>query len=87
MCKGAIKEDTPHGKQSMAASRAHRLIAIEPGKIISTKLFFQVNQALISGIMMAAFVIDAMPANAAFQWALSNDIVAEYPELCVGAIP
>ena len=31
--------------------------------------------------MMAAFVLDAMPVNAAFQSVLSNDIVAEYPEL------
>ena len=30
---------------------------------------------------MDAFVLDAVPVNAAFQSALSNDIVAEHPEL------
>ena len=34
--------------------------------------------------MMAAFVLDAMPVNTAFQSMLSNDIVAEYPELWTG---
>ena len=33
---------------------------------------------------MATFVIDAMSVNAAFQNALSNNIVAEYPDLCSG---
>ncbi|GFX13725.1 hemocyanin C chain [Trichonephila clavipes] len=33
---------------------------------------------------MAIFVLDAMPANAAFQSALSNDIVALSPELWFG---
>ena len=33
---------------------------------------------------MAAFVSDAMPVNAAFQSALSNDIVAEHPEFWSG---
>ena len=31
--------------------------------------------------MIAAFVLDAMPVNIAFQSALLNDIVAEHPEL------
>ncbi|GFW97664.1 uncharacterized protein TNCV_685341 [Trichonephila clavipes] len=31
--------------------------------------------------MMAAFVLDDIPMNAAFQSALSTDIVAEHPEL------
>ena len=34
--------------------------------------------------MMAVFVLDAMPVNAAFQCALSNDIVTEHPELWSG---
>ena len=33
---------------------------------------------------MAAFVLDAMPINAAFQNTVPNDIVAEHPELWSG---
>ncbi|GFV51560.1 transposable element Tcb2 transposase [Trichonephila clavipes] len=40
------------------------------------KLSFQMNHASICGTMMAAFVPDAMPVNAAFKSALSNDILA-----------
>ncbi|GFY18294.1 uncharacterized protein TNCV_2047001 [Trichonephila clavipes] len=52
------------------------LMSTKPGKLISTKLFFQMNHASNFGNMMAVFVLDAMPVNAAFQSALSNDIVA-----------
>ncbi|GFT37325.1 HTH_Tnp_Tc3_2 domain-containing protein [Trichonephila clavipes] len=45
-------------------------------KLIGTKLSFQMNYTSICGIMMAAFVLDDMSVNAAFQSALSNDIVA-----------
>ena len=34
--------------------------------------------------MMAAFVLDGMPVNATFQGVLSNNIVAEHPDLCSG---
>ncbi|GFT07004.1 transposable element Tcb2 transposase [Trichonephila clavipes] len=40
------------------------------------QVFFQMNHASICGTMMATFVLDAMPMNAAFQSVLSNDIVA-----------
>ena len=56
-------------------------MSIEPGKLFGTKLSFQMNIASICGIMMDAFVLDAVPVNAAFQSALSNDIVADHPEL------
>ena len=56
------------------------LMSTEPGKLIGTKLSFQMNHASIYGTIMAAFVLEAMPVNAAFQSALSN-IVAEHPEL------
>ncbi|GFW19609.1 transposable element Tcb2 transposase [Trichonephila clavipes] len=46
----------------------------EHGKLIGTKLLFQMNHASICGTMMAVFMLEAMPANAAFQSALSNDI-------------
>ncbi|GFU04638.1 hypothetical protein TNCV_4377181 [Trichonephila clavipes] len=56
----------------------------EPDKLISTKLSFEMNHASICGTMMAAFVLDAMPVNVAFQSALSNDIVALHPQLWFG---
>ncbi|GFX34585.1 hypothetical protein TNCV_3658231 [Trichonephila clavipes] len=70
-CKGALIQDPPHGKLSMAASA----MITEPDKLIDTKLSFQMNQASICGTMMDAFVLEAMPVNAAFQSALSNYIV------------
>ncbi|GFT70435.1 HTH_Tnp_Tc3_2 domain-containing protein [Trichonephila clavipes] len=39
------------------------------------KVIFQMNQASICGTMTVAFVLGAMPVSAAFQRALSNDIV------------
>ncbi|PRD27403.1 UNVERIFIED_CONTAM: hypothetical protein NCL1_35464 [Trichonephila clavipes] len=43
------------------------LMSTEPGKLIVTKLSFQMNHASICGTIMAAFVLDAMLMNAAFQ--------------------
>ena len=56
-------------------------MSAEPGKLISIKLSFQMNHASVCGIMMGTFEQDDMPVNAAFQRALSNDIVAEHLEL------
>ena len=53
----------------------------EPSKLIGNKLTFQIDHASICGTMMSTFLLDAMTVNAAFQSALSNDIVAEHPEL------
>ncbi|GFW13240.1 uncharacterized protein TNCV_4121382 [Trichonephila clavipes] len=44
--------------------------------LIGTNLSFQRNHASICRTMMAAFVLDTMPVNTAFQSALSNGIVA-----------
>ncbi|GFW01231.1 uncharacterized protein TNCV_4514301 [Trichonephila clavipes] len=74
-CKGAFIQDPPHGKPLTAAS-AMGSMSTEPGKLIGIKLSFQMNHASICGTMMVTFVLDAMPVNAAFQSALSNDIVA-----------
>ncbi|GFT73919.1 HTH_Tnp_Tc3_2 domain-containing protein [Trichonephila clavipes] len=52
------------------------LMSTETDKLFSTKLPFQMNHASICGTMIAAFVFDAMPVNAAFQSALSNNVVA-----------
>ena len=57
------------------------LMITDPGKLIRTILSFQMNHDSICGTTKAAFMVDAMPINAAFQSALSNDIVAEHPEL------
>ena len=51
---------------------------------LALKLSFQMNNASICEIMMAAFVLNAMPVNTAFQSALLNDIVAEHSELWSG---
>ena len=59
-------------------------MSTEPGKLMDIKLSFQMNHALIWEFMLAAFVLDAMPVKVAFQCALSNDIVAEHPELWSG---
>ena len=53
----------------------------EHGKLIGTKFSFQTNYASACGTMMAVFVLVGMEVNAAFQSALSNDIVAELPKL------
>ncbi|PRD33239.1 UNVERIFIED_CONTAM: hypothetical protein NCL1_18059 [Trichonephila clavipes] len=52
------------------------LMSAELGKLIVTKLSFQMNHASICETIMAAFVLDAMLVNVAFQSALSEDIVA-----------
>ena len=57
------------------------LISTEPGKLIATKLSFQMNHATIWGTMMVVVVLNAMMVNAAFENALSNHIMAEHPEL------
>ena len=59
-------------------------MSTEPGKLIGTKLSFQINNASICGTMMAALVLNAMPVNVFFLSVLSNDIIAENPELCFG---
>ncbi|GFW83827.1 transposable element Tcb2 transposase [Trichonephila clavipes] len=43
------------------------LMSTELGKLNGRNLFFQMNHTSISETMMAAFVLDAMPLNAAFQ--------------------
>ncbi|GFV55831.1 hypothetical protein TNCV_3321201 [Trichonephila clavipes] len=50
----------------------------------ATKHIQQRMNASICGTMMAAFVLDAMQVNAAFQSALSNGIVTKHPELWFG---
>ena len=57
------------------------LMSTELGKLICTKQSFQMNHALVCGTMMAAFLLDTLPVNAAFQSALMYDTVAEHPEL------
>ncbi|GFX42038.1 transposable element Tcb2 transposase [Trichonephila clavipes] len=71
-------------RQTIDVCVCNELMSKKPGKLIGTKWSFQMNNAPICGTMMAAFVSDAMPVNAAFQSALSNDIGALHPELWFG---
>ncbi|GFX37248.1 HTH_Tnp_Tc3_2 domain-containing protein [Trichonephila clavipes] len=50
------------------------IMSTEPGKLIDTKLSFQMNHASICGTMKATFLLYAMPVYAAFQSALLKDI-------------
>ncbi|GFX48185.1 uncharacterized protein TNCV_4115201 [Trichonephila clavipes] len=52
------------------------LMTTEPDKLFGGKLSFQMNHASICETIMVALVLEVMPLNAAFQGALSNDIVA-----------
>ncbi|GFV02537.1 uncharacterized protein TNCV_5017051 [Trichonephila clavipes] len=66
----------PPSRQTIDGCVCNMLMSPEPDKQIGTKLSFQMNHDSIYGSMMVAFVLDTMPLNAAFQSALSNDIVA-----------
>ncbi|GFX47343.1 HTH_Tnp_Tc3_2 domain-containing protein [Trichonephila clavipes] len=63
-------------RQTIDGCICNGLMSTEPGKLIGTKLSFQMNHASICGTMMAAFMLEAIPVNAAFQSALLNVIVA-----------
>ena len=65
-------------RQTVDGCVCNGLMSTELDKLIITKLSFMMNSAPISGTMIALFVLDTMPVNAAFQSALSNDIVAEH---------
>ncbi|GFX99273.1 transposable element Tcb2 transposase [Trichonephila clavipes] len=66
----------PPSRQTNDGCVCNGLMSTEPGKLIGIKVSFQMNQASICGTMMAAFMLEAMLVNAAFQSALSNNIVA-----------
>ena len=69
-------------RQTIEDCVGNDLMSTKPGKLTGTNLSFQMNHSSICGTIMAAFVLDAaMPINAAFMSALSNDIVSEQPEL------
>ncbi|GFT21610.1 uncharacterized protein TNCV_617151 [Trichonephila clavipes] len=59
----------------MSASSIHRRLlhlGLRPGKRIGTKLSFQTNHASMCWAMMATFVLEALPVNAAFQSTFSG---------------
>ncbi|GFT95754.1 hypothetical protein TNCV_311171 [Trichonephila clavipes] len=58
--------------QAVDPYRAHKHI---DKQVVWNQFVFEMNHASICGDMMTAFVLDAMPVNAAFQSVLSNDIV------------
>ena len=68
----AFIQDPPYSKPATTVSA----MSTEPGKLIRTKLSFQINYTSTCETMMAVFVLDAMPVNDCLQSALSNYIVA-----------
>ncbi|GFW27042.1 uncharacterized protein TNCV_92681 [Trichonephila clavipes] len=73
--QGCVYTGSP-SRQTIDGCVCKFLMSTELDKLNGTKLSFQMNHVSICGIMMAAFVFDAMPVNTAFQSALSKDIVA-----------
>ncbi|GFU84791.1 transposable element Tcb2 transposase [Trichonephila clavipes] len=65
-----------HSQQTIDGCVGNGLTSTELSKLIGARLSFQMNHASIWETMMDAFVLDAMPVNAAFQSAVSNEIIA-----------
>ncbi|GFW28384.1 hypothetical protein TNCV_4640491 [Trichonephila clavipes] len=63
--KGCLYTGSP-SRQTIDGCACNGFMSTEPGKLISTKLFFQMNHASVWGTVMAAFVLYAMLVNAAF---------------------
>ncbi|GFV48396.1 uncharacterized protein TNCV_3026661 [Trichonephila clavipes] len=59
-CKGAFISSS---RQTVDGYVYNELMSTRPDMLIGTKLSFLMNYASIYGIMMAAFVLDAMPHN------------------------
>ncbi|GFV99610.1 transposable element Tcb2 transposase [Trichonephila clavipes] len=64
--QGCLYTESP-SRQTIHGCVCNGLKSTESNKLIGTKLFFRMNPASICGTMIAAFVLDAMPENAAFQ--------------------
>ena len=78
-CKFFSVQDPPRDKPSLAVSAMGSW-----AKSLASWLApcsFLINQASTCGTVLAAFVLDTVSVKAAFQSALSNDIVAEHPQL------
>ncbi|GFY25068.1 transposable element Tcb2 transposase [Trichonephila clavipes] len=71
-------------RQAMDGCVCNGLMSTEPVKLIDTKLSFQRNHATVCGTMTTAFVLDAMPVNAAFQ---SGYRTTEWPNTQSHGIP
>ncbi|GFV14249.1 transposable element Tcb2 transposase [Trichonephila clavipes] len=74
-----LRPRVPLYRISLTANyRQNALMSTELGEQICTKFVFsdESNHASICGTMLTAFMLDAVPVNAAYQSALSNDIVA-----------
>ena len=69
-------------RQTIDGCACNGLMSTKPNKLIGTKLSFQINHASVCRAMMATFVLEDTPVNAAFLSVFSNDIMAEHP-LCV----
>ena len=79
-----IYTESPPSRQTIDECDCNGLMSTESGKLIGTKMSFQMNHASICETMMAAFVQDTLLVNAVFQSELSNYIVAEHPRLWSG---
>ncbi|GFS94061.1 transposable element Tcb2 transposase [Trichonephila clavipes] len=53
----------PPSRQTIDGCVCNGLMSTEPGKLIGTKMSFQMNRASICGTLVAAFMLDAMPGE------------------------
>ncbi|PRD35980.1 UNVERIFIED_CONTAM: hypothetical protein NCL1_10025 [Trichonephila clavipes] len=67
--QGCLYTGSP-SRQTIDGCVCNGLMSTEPSKMVGIKLSFQMNHASIYGTMIAAFVLDVMPVNTAFQSAL-----------------
>ncbi|GFW95862.1 uncharacterized protein TNCV_1625221 [Trichonephila clavipes] len=67
--QGCLYTGSP-SRQTIDGCVCNEFMSTEPGKLIGSKLSFQMNYASIYGTVVAAFVLDAIEVNAAFQSAL-----------------
>ncbi|GFW27061.1 transposable element Tcb2 transposase [Trichonephila clavipes] len=72
--QGCLYTGSP-SRQTIDGCVCNGLMSTEPGKLIDSKLSFQMNHASICEITMAAFVFDAMPVNTAFQSAYIREVL------------
>ncbi|GFY32488.1 transposable element Tcb2 transposase [Trichonephila clavipes] len=73
--RGRVPYTGSPSRQTIDGCICNGLMSTELGKLIGTKLSFQMNHASICVTIMAAFVLDPMSVNTAFQNVISNYIV------------
>ena len=63
--QGSFYTGSP-SQQTIDGYICNGLMSTEPGKLIGSKLSFQMNHFSIWGFMMATFMLDTMVVNTAF---------------------